>query len=204
MIKIHGGIYKNTTLLSPRNDRIRPVPAVMRSAAVNIARPTLQTQANPVVWDMFSGSAAMGMELASHGAAQVIFIESHPESLALIQDNIDLIGSKTTPLHPCSFLMMDCDAFQLKPKWWFHYSPHIIFSDPPFESTLSWIESFIQDLGLDSHPVRARDSPKNGSILLLVKIASSHLKDCTQIFKHNERSVKTHSYGSVSLLSSHI
>ena len=196
MIKISGGVYKHTSLHTPKTAHIRPTPAVMRVAVMNICRPHLQTQLQPVVWDLFAGCGVMGIEFASQGARQVLFCDNNPRSLELIRRNVELIQAKNLPRDSqvCEFSLHTNDAFQLNRLACNLQPPQIIFADPPFHQTLQWLAYFVQT-------IRTADLEIHNQLLLLIKLASAELQPATAIINRTQWPLKIYRYGSTALLS---
>ncbi len=48
-----------------------------------------------VVWDLFAGSGALGLEALSRGARRVVFVERARTALAVLRANIALLGAES-------------------------------------------------------------------------------------------------------------
>jgi len=80
--------------------------------------------------DLFAGSGALGLEAASRGAGEVILLELNNTAARALNDNIGLLGLKsTTVLNADALNWLQQSASDTKPF-------DIIFLDPPFDSTL--------------------------------------------------------------------
>ena len=77
--------------------------------------------------DLFAGSGGIGIEAASRGASQVIFLEQNPKATDIIQYNL-----RNTHLEDCSALYQG-DVFLLLPGLASREKVFdIIFMDPPY------------------------------------------------------------------------
>lgn len=188
-MRVGGGIYKNTHLFSVTDCRdLRPTPAIMRLAAMDICRPFLH---GAVVWDMFSGSGAMGVEFASAGARKVVFFERSALAIRAIKKNVDLVLSRSLPqaTQRPAFQIIDRDAFAPPPKSL--SSPQILWCDPPFSHSLRWLRKL---------PPRKLLPVSGGHFLM--KISTRQKDEGLRILEGHEDGlqVKTKTYGSSSLL----
>ena len=77
--------------------------------------------------DLFSGSGAIGIEALSRGAKQAFFVESNPEAVSCIRENLN-----RTHLEEGA-LVLDCDVIAgLKKLEGRNPRFDIIFMDPPY------------------------------------------------------------------------
>jgi len=83
MAKITGGQFKGLTLIVPKT--IRATEAKVRQAVFNILGSFVE---GARVLDGFAGSGALGLEALSWGAEFAAFIESDPEAVVAIRDNL--------------------------------------------------------------------------------------------------------------------
>ena len=81
--RITGGEFKGMRLSVPRH--IRATQAKVRQAIFNILGSTIP---GARVLDGFAGSGALGLEALSRGAVFAAFIESEPEAVVAIRDNL--------------------------------------------------------------------------------------------------------------------
>lgn len=68
---------------------MRPIPDRVRESLFGLLRGHLE---GAVVFDGFAGSGAIGLEAISRGAARCIFVERDRYALALLRENIRLLG----------------------------------------------------------------------------------------------------------------
>jgi 16S rRNA (guanine966-N2)-methyltransferase len=92
-MRIVGGSLKGRRLAAPDGKVARPTADRAREALFNILAHSDRVElAGAVVVDCFAGSGALGFEALSRGAAEVTFIENHPDSLAAIKANLSMLG----------------------------------------------------------------------------------------------------------------
>lgn len=89
-----------------------------------------------VVWDLFCGSGAFGVECLSCGASSVVFVDSSPRNLVRIRQFIDLQNGK----YQFNTVRGKLPAALERLK----EPADIVFMDPPYDSACiySWIASF--------------------------------------------------------------
>lgn len=74
--------------------------------------------------DLFCGSGNLGIECLSRGAAEVVFNDNSPASIAVLKGNLARLGENNYKVYNLDFAecLTRCGAFDL------------IFSDPPYAS----------------------------------------------------------------------
>lgn len=92
MIRVTAGKFRGLSLTPP--PRIRATEAKVRQALGNILQ---GVWSGARVIDGFAGSGALGIEALSRGASFVAFIESDPESVVCIRDNLSRIEMEVPP-----------------------------------------------------------------------------------------------------------
>lgn len=88
-LKIIGGDYGGRVLRTVRGLGTRPLLGQVREALFNILADRI---AGAVVWDLFAGTGASGMEALSRGAERVLFCEKNGRALDVLRQNLDLLG----------------------------------------------------------------------------------------------------------------
>jgi len=88
-LRVSGGEARGRRLKAPKN--IRPTQGVVKQAIFNMVGPNIEG-AN--VLDLFAGSGALGIEALSRGAASVTFVDQQPRGLAILRQNLDVLGFK--------------------------------------------------------------------------------------------------------------
>lgn len=93
-MRIVAGKFRGKTLLSPKDESIRPTADRVREAVFNILAsrmgPSLEGKR---VLDLFAGTGALGLEALSRGAANVVFVDNGAEARGLIRDHIEAFGA---------------------------------------------------------------------------------------------------------------
>ena len=64
---------------------------MVKQAIFNIVGPAIE---GARVLDLFAGSGALGIEALSRGAAGVTFVDQQPRGLAILRQNLDVLGFK--------------------------------------------------------------------------------------------------------------
>ena len=88
-LKIIGGEYGGRVLRTVRGLGTRPLLGQVREALINILADQLP---DAIVWDLFAGTGASGIEALSHGAARVVFVEKNGRVIDVLRQNLDLLG----------------------------------------------------------------------------------------------------------------
>ena len=94
------------------------------------------------VLDLFAGSGQMGIEALSRGASHCVFVDSNPEAVAIVKDNVDSCGFNKESRVLC---MDSLEYFKVAKA-----GLDIVFIDPPYrmgivEKALELVESKLND-----------------------------------------------------------
>jgi 16S rRNA (guanine(966)-N(2))-methyltransferase RsmD len=119
-VRIVAGTLKGRRLKGPVTDDVRPTSDRLRETLFNVLGPAVQ---GGRVLDAFAGTAAVGLEAISRGAAHVTFYESDPRAWKVAEANIVHCGAgDICKLIRADFLkskgQADCD---------------LVFLDPPYD-----------------------------------------------------------------------
>lgn len=122
-MRIVAGRYRGRKLTPPSDDSVRPTTDRIKETVFNILQWDVE---GARVLDLFAGSGALGIECLSRGAAEVVFADKSPASVALIRQNLKGIeGSyRVITADFTGVLRSGEDKFDL------------IFIDPPYKSGL--------------------------------------------------------------------
>lgn len=124
-MRITAGKFKNKQVKTIDSDLIRPTLSKIRESLFNV----LQTKiVDASFLDLFAGSGIVGIEAASRGAGEVIFIEKNPKHYKLLKSNLQNISFNNKV-----FL---ADSVNIIEKFDENYFD-IIFSDPPYKTNLN-------------------------------------------------------------------
>lgn len=88
-MRIIGGLAANRLLKVPTGLSVRPTPDLVRQAIFNSLGARV---ADARVLDLFSGTAALGLECLSRGAAAVLSIELSAKHARLLAENVRATG----------------------------------------------------------------------------------------------------------------
>jgi len=88
-MRIIAGQYRGRRLCAVRGAPVRPTADKTREAVFSILGGLVNDAS---VLDLFAGTGALGLESLSRGAARAVFVDSSRESIALLRQNIGLLG----------------------------------------------------------------------------------------------------------------
>jgi 16S rRNA (guanine(966)-N(2))-methyltransferase RsmD len=113
-------------------DGIRPTQNVARKAIFDI----IGDIEGLTFLELFAGSGAVGLEAASCGAKEVVFVENSSLCIKAINDNISFIRSSSiSQTQPKDYLVIQSDANEaIKQLSKQKKSFDIIFLDPPYQN----------------------------------------------------------------------
>ena len=125
LLRIIGGKHRGRRLEFKSAEGLRPTGDRIRETLFNWLQPVI---AGARCLDMFAGSGMLGIEAASRGAAEVVFIEQQDDAARQLQKNISKLDLTDTRL-------IQGDAFDSLVTLGEH-AFDIIFVDPPFNKGL--------------------------------------------------------------------
>lgn len=142
MTRIAGGRWASRRLTTPPGTGTRPTSERVREAIANalVARDEV---VDARVLDLFAGSGAVGLELASRGAAAVTFVESDQRAAGVIKKNIMTLTTRAVPPPPQlqvvagnarSFIAATPETFTL------------VFMDPPYDVSQEVLTALLADI----------------------------------------------------------
>lgn len=127
-MRIIGGDLKGRKLLFPKSRDIRPATDRLKETIFNVLGQRLDDW---TVLDLFAGMGSLGMEALSRGAARAVFVDSSPEAVRYIRDNLERLGLTGRS----EILCMSVDkALNLLIRQDKRFS--CIFMDPPYNKGL--------------------------------------------------------------------
>ncbi|MCC5850333.1 MAG: 16S rRNA (guanine(966)-N(2))-methyltransferase RsmD [Verrucomicrobia bacterium] len=124
-MKITGGIAGGLRIDAPPGDRTRPTTDRVRESVFSILRDLLP---GAVVLDLFAGSGSLGLEAASRGAAEVLWVEKHPATCEMIRNN----AARLLPAGVSAKTRVDCAEVSAWLRRGGHPTADLIFADPPY------------------------------------------------------------------------
>ena len=106
---------------------IRPTSDMVKESIFNIIQFDIEGRR---VLDLFSGSGQLGIEALSRGARSAVFVDSNPQAVKLIYQNL-----KSSGFFDLS-LVYARDALKCLEKELYNETFDIIFIDPPYDTSL--------------------------------------------------------------------
>ncbi|MEM7783822.1 MAG: RsmD family RNA methyltransferase, partial [Planctomycetota bacterium] len=132
------------------NQVTRPMKDNIREALFNLVGGWIPGKA---VFDLFSGTGAIGIEALSRGATQAFFIERHFPSIRILTNNVRSLDPDLTAQIEASDTFFWCRKFfQSRESW--PQEPWVVFCSPPYDFYVDrWdeLETVIQNF-LDAAP----------------------------------------------------
>jgi 16S rRNA (guanine966-N2)-methyltransferase len=127
-LKVIAGEYGSRILKSVRGMGTRPLLGQVKAAIFNILVEEIE---GAVVWDLFAGSGATGIEALSRGADEVVFVEKNNRALETLRSNLRMLGEDAEKRSR----VVRGDAWEPpvgEDEAHDHPRPDIIFLDPPY------------------------------------------------------------------------
>ena len=145
-MRITAGCFKNRQVKTIDSDLIRPTLSKIRESIFNVLQNDIVDSS---FLDLFAGSGIVGIEAASRGAKNVVFIEKNPKHYKLLKENLNgLEFENKTFLGDSTAIIEKFDENRFD----------IIFSDPPYKTNLN---NKILEI------ISRKKLLKNGGILIL-------------------------------------
>jgi len=125
-LRISSGIYGGRFIEAPQTDLTRPTTGRVKESVFNYLRNKIDFE-DITAMDIYAGSGQLGLEILSHGAAHVTFIDKNYAPFQVLKKNVESICSKD------QYTLIKIAAVQylktLQPE-----SFDLILADPPFFS----------------------------------------------------------------------
>ena len=90
-MRVISGRFRGHRLVSFKSKNIRPTTDIVKEGIFNRLASMLPGSR---VLDLFSGTGNLSIEALSRGAAEVVAVENHPQSLKIIVENLDRLRVK--------------------------------------------------------------------------------------------------------------
>jgi len=124
-MRVISGISRGRKLKAPQGLDIRPTSDMVKESLFNIIQFDIEGRR---VLDLFAGSGQLGIEALSRGARSAVFVDSSPDAVKLINENLLLCGFRDS----CSVFRRDLpDFLEYCEKF------DIVFIDPPYDTALT-------------------------------------------------------------------
>ncbi|MCC8357041.1 MAG: 16S rRNA (guanine(966)-N(2))-methyltransferase RsmD [Oscillospiraceae bacterium] len=121
-MRVIAGEARGRRLVEPKDMSVRPTTDMVKEAAFSILQFDL---AGRRVLDLFAGTGQLGIEALSRGAAECVFVDSSPASLALVRKNLALCHMQAAVIQRNALdYLADCGKFD------------VILLDPPYHQGL--------------------------------------------------------------------
>lgn len=123
-LRIIGGHHRSRLIQFDADNGVRPTPDRVRQTVFDWLAPIIH---GAKVLDLFAGSGALGLEAASRGAHEVIFVEKQRGSAAAIREAIALLKLeqvRVSEQDALGWLSGTSESFD------------VVFLDPPYGSDL--------------------------------------------------------------------
>jgi len=124
-MRVISGRYRGRRLKGPKDFHLRPTGDRLKETLFNILAPRIS---GAVVFDIFSGTGAIGIEALSRGANRVIFVDRDPSANSLVLQNLQVCGVEA------DYVIIKEDVFTTLRSLARQKVPaDIIFFDPPYD-----------------------------------------------------------------------
>lgn len=127
-LRIVGGRFKGRAIGYSGDPVTRPMKDNIREAVFNLVGGWVPGK---VVFDLFAGTGAMGLEAISRGATQAVLVERHIPTVRIIEENVRLLGDDLPVTIETSDSFFWIRQFlkdpELRPK-----DPWVVFFCPPY------------------------------------------------------------------------
>jgi 16S rRNA (guanine966-N2)-methyltransferase len=89
-VRVIGGDLRGRSVRTARGQAVRPTASLVRETLFNFIGPEVATGCRFL--DLCAGSGSVGIEALSRGAAEAVFVDSHPTAIGLIRRNLAELG----------------------------------------------------------------------------------------------------------------
>ena len=127
-VRIIGGQWRRTPLPVANLPGLRPTPDRVRETVFNWLAHLKPDLSQVVGLDLFAGTGALGVELASRGAKRVVLVERQAALLVALKELRERLGASCIEIHGGDAVAL---AQRLPPGGF-----DVIFLDPPYDAGL--------------------------------------------------------------------
>jgi len=136
-LRIIGGLHRGRILDFKPAEGLRPTPDRVRETLFNWLQPVIE---GATCLDLFAGSGALGLEAASRGAADVVWVDSNTTAGEQIKSHIKTLG-----LDHAEVVMKTAQTYLDESDKGFD----VVFLDPPYrKGLLQTICGVLEEKGL--------------------------------------------------------
>lgn len=142
-LRIVGGKFRGRLIDYSGDPVTRPMKDNIREALFNLVGGWVK---NKVVFDLFAGTGAMGLEALSRGAAKAYFIERHIPTIRLINQNVLNLDPDLPVDISSSDTFFWVRQFLKQPEKW-PVEPWVVFCCPPYSFYVDRAEDVLKMIG---------------------------------------------------------
>ncbi|HPU01016.1 MAG: 16S rRNA (guanine(966)-N(2))-methyltransferase RsmD [Firmicutes bacterium] len=124
-MRVIAGSAGGTKLKAPRGSGVRPTSDRVKEALFNILGARV---CQALVWDLFAGSGAIGIEALSRGAAECVFVERNRRHMGMIKENLARTGLAGRARLICLDVLKALEMLSREGR-----QADLIFLDPPYQ-----------------------------------------------------------------------
>jgi 16S rRNA (guanine(966)-N(2))-methyltransferase RsmD len=134
-MRVIAGKYRSRVLQALPGMDLRPTADRLRETLFDVLTAGNPDALEGSVWlDLFAGTGAVGIEALSRGARMVYFVESSPQAVGLVRQNLQKLGVET------GFQVLQQDAVRallaLEKK---SLQADFVFLDPPYRLSAAYL-----------------------------------------------------------------
>lgn len=128
MLRIIAGEYGRRVIKAPAGQRTRPTSDRVRESLFSTLNKLADLDGAAFV-DLYAGSGAIGLEALSRGAGRAVFVDSGPDAVAVIRDNVRSLGVEAQ----CRVEASSVQSFLSRPA---SLAADLVFLDPPYTQSV--------------------------------------------------------------------
>ena len=132
-MRVIGGKARSIPLAVPPDMAVRPTADRSREALFN----SLGDLSGAVVWDLYAGSGALGLEAMSRGAVFVGFVEREAKHCEFIVRNAAKVGT-AVPAAGTNVVNAAVGGLRFQPP-----APTLVLADPPYDDSFEEFRNII-------------------------------------------------------------
>ena len=169
-MRIISGYARGLKLKCPHGYDVRPTTDRVKESMFSI----LGDVSGQRVVDLFAGSGALGLEVLSRGAAEVVFVEKKREPMRYLEFNLSRVEKCLPPDVQSETRIIKADVHRVPDVLSIHrHNVDLIFADPPYVKTSSFGVSATDIVKSDDF----RDWAGNAILILEHPVAASLVPD---------------------------
>lgn len=171
-MRVITGTARGRKLREPKDMSVRPTTDMVKEAIFSIVQFDVPGRR---VLDLFAGTGQLGIEALSRGAAECVFVDNSPSSIALVRENLALCDMQATVVRSDALsYLRRCGKFDL------------VFLDPPYHAGI------YEDV---LHGLFSFDILSDGGIILVESERGESMPGAPAPYVRG----KTYNYGKISL-----